>query len=149
MQFVSQNIGLMQKEFVSFLMNVPEEKLVAKEPGRWSAKEIIGHLIDSALHNLVRFTESQYQPQPYMYRDYDQNALVLINDYQNQPTEDLLVLWLSLNGRISKVIEWLPESSLESKILLTDGKMVTIKYLITDYGQHLNHHLNHIKQLCK
>ncbi len=37
-------------------------------PGKWSKQEILGHLIDSAINNLKRFTDAQYFP-PTLYSD--------------------------------------------------------------------------------
>ena len=43
------------------------EEKISKD--KWSRKEIIGHLIDSLIHNLVRFTEINYvQRRLYVYR---------------------------------------------------------------------------------
>jgi hypothetical protein len=42
-----------------------EELLKRPAQGKWSKQEILGHLIDSAINNLKRFTEIQFLPQPY------------------------------------------------------------------------------------
>ena len=56
-------------------------------PEKWSKKEILGHLIDSAVNNLQRFTEIQFQDKPYPIQKYDQDQLVIANDYQNASIE--------------------------------------------------------------
>ena len=33
-------------------------------PQKWSKKEILGHLCDSAIHNLQRFINIQFEKQP-------------------------------------------------------------------------------------
>ncbi|NJN28609.1 MAG: DinB family protein [Cyclobacteriaceae bacterium] len=45
-------------------------------PGKWSKKEVLGHLIDSGINNLQRFTEIQYESKPYKVREYKQDELV-------------------------------------------------------------------------
>jgi hypothetical protein len=40
-------------------------------PGKWSKKQIIGHLIDSATNNHQRFVRAQFETRPRIY--YDQN----------------------------------------------------------------------------
>ena len=72
---------------------------------RWSKKEILGHLIDSGINNLQRFTEIQFQNKPYQVRKYKQEELVKANDYQNADTKQLLDFWLALNYRIGNLIE--------------------------------------------
>ena len=37
-----------------------EQSKVAKYPGKWSAREIVGHLIDSAANNHQRFVRAQF-----------------------------------------------------------------------------------------
>ena len=60
-----------------------EDLLRRPAPDKWSKQEILGHLIDSAINNLKRFTEIQFLPQPYSVISYRQNELVTVNDYQN------------------------------------------------------------------
>lgn len=146
MEKVAQHLDELLKEGTRLFMNADEESLSKKKsPEKWSNKEILGHLIDSAVHNLVRFTESRYLAQPYNHRRYDQNELVRINDYQHQETEDLLVLWLSLNRRISKLIAAATEATLQIPVLLYDGSTTDMRFLMTDYADHLEHHLRQIK----
>ena len=112
--------------------------------GKWSKKQILGHLIDSALNNLTRFTEIGYQPQPYTYREYNQAELVRINDYQSTAISELLQLWLSLNRQILRVMKNQPDERLSLKVLFTDGEISDLKFLMTDYPEHMQHHINQI-----
>ncbi|RYZ85664.1 MAG: DinB family protein, partial [Proteobacteria bacterium] len=138
------------KTATAVIMNASEEKLSRRSgEGIWSAKEILGHLIDSALHNLVRFTEAQHLDEPYRHRKYDQEQLVLLNDYQHQETEDLLVLWLSLNRQISKIVASADETIIARKVVFGDGTSTDLKFLMKDYVDHLDHHLHKMKSLLK
>ncbi len=51
-------------------------------PGKWSPKEIIGHLIDSASNNHQRFVRAQFQDH-LIFPGYNQEAWVEAQDYQN------------------------------------------------------------------
>jgi|TARA_R110000737_G_scaffold264685_1_gene272514 hypothetical protein len=62
-------------------------------PKKWSKKEILGHLIDSGINNLQRFTEIQFSDRPYVIRKYNQNELVIVNDYQNAEIKEILDFW--------------------------------------------------------
>lgn len=112
--------------------------------GKWSRKQIIGHLIDSALNNLQRFTEIGYQPQPYSYREYHQSELVRINDYQNVETIELLRLWILLNRQIMRVMASQTEERLDLKVQFTDGEISDLRFLMHDYPEHMEHHINQI-----
>lgn len=146
MEKVAFRIETLLKQGTAIFMHASEDDLsFRKSPEKWSKREILGHLIDSAIHNLVRFTECRYQAQPYAHRPYDQNELVRINDYQNQETEDLLVLWLSLNRRIAKLISTASEPELSIPILFSDGTTKDLRFLMVDYADHLEHHLRQLQ----
>jgi len=145
MQKTAERIEALLKAGTKVFMHASDEELSRKtSPEKWSKREILGHLIDSALHNLVRFTEARYSPLPYLHRPYDQDALVRINDYQNQDSEDLLVLWLSLNKRIASVMSITTESESEIPVKFSDGTVKNLRFLMTYYADHLAWHLRKI-----
>ncbi len=114
------------------------------DPARWSKKEIIGHLIDSAQNNLRRFVVTQYTVNQHIV--YDQNQWVALQQYQNADTADLLDLWRLLNFQIARVIE---NMSPERLVYTCDtGKngpeLHSLDWLIEDYLAHTQHHLRQI-----
>ena len=130
------------------LSSISEEAASRKsDPSKWSQKEILGHLIDSAVNNLQRFTEVQFQPQPYHMRGYDQDGLVIANNYQNDDFQSILAFWLAINRRIAAVMASQNEETLKFKIKGIDGTTVDLNYLMTDYIDHMIHHLRQIQAL--
>lgn len=123
-----------------------EELLDKPAPGKWSKQEILGHLIDSALNNLKRFTEIQFLPQPYQVISYRQNELVAINHYQDLPLIHLLDLWKTLNQQISYVVKNIPPEKLDYPVdpQYENGEMRSLGWIICDYVAHLEHHLRQI-----
>jgi len=113
-------------------------------PGKWSKQEILGHLIDSAINNLKRFTDSQYLPQPYTVIRYSQDDLVVINLYQQLPLEHLLPLWIALNQQIVYVISNIHADKLSYTIIIPSGDSKTLEWLAIDYVEHMEHHLGQI-----
>lgn len=111
----------------------------------WSKKEILGHLIDSAINNLQRFTEIQFYDKPYPVRTYNQEALVLANNYQNKDKNDLVQLWLQINNQILFIFQNFPVEFFEFQLLLPNNELSDLKFLITDYIDHLAHHLTQLK----
>lgn len=127
-----------------FLQLSPEARLHKPAPDKWSAQEILGHLIDSAINNLKRFTESQFLPQPYTVIRYQQDELVIINNYQQLPADHILLLWQQLNRQIVFVIKDIPVEKLSYTIIIPSGEHKTLSWLITDYVDHMEHHLNQL-----
>ncbi|SHL69734.1 DinB family protein [Flavobacterium saccharophilum] len=119
--------------------------LEERKPGKWSKKEVLGHLIDSAVHNLVRFTEINYAAKPYRHRPYNQIDLVNINQYQTKDINELNELWLSLNKQIIRIMKSVDEEALDYKIILSDESVIDLRFLMTDYVAHLEHHINQIR----
>jgi DinB superfamily len=123
-----------------------EELLLKPAPGKWSKQEILGHLIDSAINNLKRFTEIQFLPKPYKVISYRQNELVAINHYQDLPLAHLLDLWETLNQQISYVVKNIPPEKLDYPVdpQYENGEMKSLGWIICDYVAHLEHHLRQI-----
>ena len=132
-------------ENVNFFPTISSEILEAKIPGKWSKKEILGHLTDSAIHNLVRFTEINYLEKPYQHRLYNQIDLVNLNQYQTMDIEELTQLWFVINKQIIRIMKSVDNEALDYKIILSDDTEIDLKFLMTDYVAHLEHHINQIR----
>jgi len=117
-----------------------EELLERPAPGKWSKKEILGHLIDSAINNLKRFVDVQSQPQPYTILRYMQDSLVAINRYQDLPLDHMLLLWKTLNQQIVYVISAIPAEKFPYKVITPAGDHQTLEWLVIDYIEHMDHH---------
>ncbi|MBI1227837.1 MAG: cupin domain-containing protein [Bacteroidetes bacterium] len=121
-----------------------EEMTAHPAPGKWSRREILGHLCDSALHNWQRFCLAQHTDGDLRHTSYQQDNLVRENNWQGQATAEIVQLWCSLNGQIVAVLKNLPKEKLLSSIVLPNGELATLEFLIEDYLVHLEHHLTQI-----
>ena len=124
------------------LKQVDEEQLIIKPNiNKWSKKEILGHLVDSAMHNLQRLSYAKSQKTTI--KPYPQDHLVAANLYQLCDFQSLIDLWLTLNKQFHFLAKNL--TSDEQKLELnTTTQPVTVAWLIIDYVKHLNHHLNQV-----
>ena len=126
----------------SYILSVTETELTyKKQPDKWSKKEILGHLVDSGINNLQRFTEVQFEKQPYQIRPYNQDALVKANDYQNKDVKEILDLLRSINQQIKRVIYLQKNSATEYQVLIGD-KIHSSDYLVKSYVDHFKHHVD-------
>lgn len=113
-------------------------------PEKWSKKEILGHLSDSAINNLQHFIEIQLEKKPYRIRQYDRVELVKVNDYQNSEIKEIIDFLLSINIRIKSVINLQTVETLNYKIELYDGNVSDLRFLMKDYVDHFELHINQI-----
>jgi len=123
------------------LSRIKEHEFTAKPlPHKWSKKEILGHLIDSAQTNIRRFIVAQYEEGPFI--KYAQDHWVDAVNYQNYNSKDLIALWVLLNKHIGIVLKNMsPEIAAR---LCNTGELHTLEWLAADYNKHLLHHLHQV-----
>jgi hypothetical protein len=125
-----------------------DESAASRRPaaGRWSRKEILGHLIDSAANNHQRFVRGQ-EADPRMLPPYAQEHWVRVQAYQDAPWDELIDLWGLYNRHLSRVVRLLPAATLAVQVRIGANEPVTVGYLAEDYVAHLKHHLRQIDEI--
>ena len=117
------------------------EQINAKPaPEKWSKKEILGHLCDSCFNNMQRLIRVQYEPKPCII--YNQDEWVKNQHYQELDFAEVLELWITLHKQFVHILKHFPENHLNS--IMNWGDDVIVKFVITDYLDHHNHHLRQI-----
>lgn len=133
-----------------------DEKSATKKPApeKWSAKEIIGHLIDSASNNHQRFVRAQFTDD-LIFSGYQQNDWVSVQNYQTESWLNLIELWKSFNLHLLHVMKTAPDSKRKQIRLkhnlhqlawktVPENEPATLEYFMIDYVGHFNHHLNQL-----
>ena len=110
---------------------------------RWSRKQILGHLIDSASNNHQRFVRSQLAEQ-IQFPGYEQDAWVAAQAYAERPWGELVLLWRAFNLHVLHVARHVPAQKLGNRCLVGDDEPITLGDHIKDYVDHLEHHLGQI-----
>jgi len=114
-------------------------------PEKWSPKEIIGHLIDSASNNHQRFVRGQLADH-YTSAGYAQNEWVSLQRYRDAEWLSLVALWREYNLHLARIIESTPDDVAEShRVQLVDSNEAqSLGWWMSDYVGHLKHHLEQI-----
>ena len=120
-------------------------------PGKWSPREIIGHLIDSASNNHQRFVRMSGRDDLVL-QGYEQDTWVASQRYQDSPWRELVVLWLTYNRHLARVMAATSVADrtrgrsthnldVQAFSRVPRDRPVTLDYFMTDYVDHLEHHL--------
>ena len=108
-----------------------DEWMHRPDAAKWSKKEVLGHLIDSAQNNIRRFVVARYEDKPKII--YAQDSWVTAANYQNYLTTDLISLWGLLNKHMCVVLKNVPkvvEENLCDDLIMGDGTSVKIGNLL-------------------
>ena len=127
----------------ALLQQITEVEFTYKStPEKWSKKEILGHLIDSATNNHQRFIRIQYENEPVIF--YDQNEWNALSNYNHLNTSHLINLWLIYNQHLVEVIKVIPVENLDRNGVGKDGQKSPLHFYINDYVSHLEYHLKQL-----
>jgi hypothetical protein len=138
----------------ALLIYSEEESMEEYAPGKWNKKEVIGHLIDSACNNHIRFVTAQFKDD-LIFPNYDQERWSTVQNANSQSWKFLVSLWKNYNLHIHHIINHIPEDIISRETLehnfdqicwktVSSEEPSTLGYLIEDYYVHLKHHLSKI-----
>jgi hypothetical protein len=143
------------KTALPLLLAITEaESEAPRAHGKWSPKEIVGHLIDSAANNHQRFVRAQFTDE-LIFPGYEQEEWIRVQHYRLESWALLIQLWHSYNLHLLHLVSHIPEAKLKQprpqhnldKIAwqtINRSDETTLEYFIRDYINHLKHHLQQI-----
>ena len=146
MKEVTEELKRIVSDFSAKISSIPEMDFAAKPlPNKWSKKEVLGHLIDSAQNNMRRFICGQYESIP-PHIVYEQDFWVSANAYGQAKSEHVIQLWQLINDRLVDVLNTMPPANYKKNCNTgrTSEQLHSIEWLAEDYVKHMKHHLNQI-----
>jgi hypothetical protein len=130
------------------------ESQTPRAEDKWSPREIVGHLIDSAANNHQRFVRAQFTDD-LVFSGYQQEEWVSLQQYHQESWDQLVQLWKHYNLHLLHVMQNTPSeqlTKLRTKHNLHElawqpvavDQPTTLEYFMRDYVGHLKHHLRQI-----
>jgi hypothetical protein len=155
MQDIASDLRQTVADALVWLRTLPDRADAPRPaPNKWSPREIIGHLIDSASINHERFVRAQLQDD-LVFPTYEQDLWVAKQRYNEQDWNGLLARWTSFNEQIASVVERISERDMTRPRIDHNLHMIgwrtvapttptTLEYFVNDYVGHLRHHVAQI-----
>jgi hypothetical protein len=113
-------------------------------PEKWSPKEELGHLLDSAANNHQRIVRTLLEDQPAM-SGYEQQRWVLVHRYQQRDWRELIDLWAALNRQLLIAVAAVTDSGWTRTCTIAGSEPMTLRFVLENYLAHMSHHLAHLK----
>ena len=144
MKEVANSLRKVVAEALPVLQSISNEEASNKPlPHKWSKKEILGHLIDSAGNNQQKFVRTMAESH-LEFVGYQQNFWVDSQKYNTADWQTLIDLWQAFNLHLAHIIENVKPETLSHTITISDAGNFTLKFIMEDYVEHLKHHLSQI-----
>lgn len=108
-------------------------------PGKWSVRQVVGHLADVELiftHRLLRIARGDATPLP----GFDENAFVDAAPFEAQPIAELAAYLQAARGATLAIVRGLDEQVMVRRGMVNDH-LISVRALAYVSAGHLAHHL--------
>jgi hypothetical protein len=116
-----------------------ESKAMARyAPGKWSVREVLGHLTDSERvfgYRALRISRGDRTPLP----GFDENAYVAAAGFDRRPTRELLKEWSAVRDSTTSLLSGVEPDAWERRTLANDTN-VSLRALAYIIAGHVHHH---------
>lgn len=131
--------------FHIYLNSIDSEITNIKVSGdKWSLREIIGHLIDSASNNHQRFVRLQFSDL-LDFPAYNGEQWVSVQNYNSMQWELLVSLWYNYNCMLINVIDRIEGDKLQN-VWIKNEEAITLGEIIHQYYRHMELHMEHFNK---
>ena len=123
------------------LQAIASEDITRRErPDKWSRKEVLGHLIDSACNNQQKFVRMMQQNH-LDFPGYRQDDWVDLQNWADADWQQMINLWAVYNRHLAYLIANVKEDYLGNTINIEGVGPFTLEFVMPDYVEHLKHHI--------
>lgn len=131
------------REVANLRFKTDDQASVPRAPGKWCPKEELGHLIDSASNNHIRFVVGALDGH-FHGASYAQDEWVRLHNYVAMPWSAIVELWFAYNRLLSGLLDQIPESRLKAECFIGTAPPVSLEFLVEDYILHMQHHIDQL-----
>jgi hypothetical protein len=138
-------LGAQNLETVRLLSGVDDKRgLYAYAPGKWTIKEVIGHLSDAErvfTHRALRFARGDAQPLP----GFDENAYVPAGRFNERPIGDLVDEFRAIRASTVHLFRYLSEEEMARRGIANNNP-ISVRALGFVIAGHERHHAKLLRE---
>lgn len=132
-------------EVARFLSAIDDEKsLYRYAPGKWSIREVVGHLTDGErvfAYRLLRVTRGDQTPLP----GFEEDDYVRAARFDRRPLTDLVAEWLSVREATSTLVR-ATDAEGWSRRGVANGQPISARAIIYVILGHVRHHMGVLRE---
>ena len=133
------DLALQRERMLALLAPVTDDEAAFRYgPGKWSVKEVIGHITDTErvfAYRLVSIARGDETPLP----GFDENAWVAGAGFDGRPLSELIADWVTTRNSTLALVRSLPPAAWERRGT-ANGQPITARALIYLLLGHVEHH---------
>lgn len=130
-------------EFPALLARVSQERSTYRyAPGKWSVREVVGHVIDTErvfTYRATHFSRSDPSPLP----SFDQEHWTPLGEYDSRPLADLVEEWIAVRRNSLALLRGLPAAALARRGVASENPFSTLAMLCLIPG-HVQYHIERL-----
>ena len=141
---IVRHLGDQHHETVDILRKAKAKGDHAYEPGKWTVKEVVGHVSDSErvfAYRALRIARGDTTPLP----GFDQDVFIAGSNFKERTMDDLLEELWSVRAATLSLAKHLPESVMSRRGTASDSP-VTVRALLYIIAGHERHHLGVLRE---
>ncbi|PST85137.1 DinB family protein [Pedobacter yulinensis] len=122
------------------LLRYPELANFAYAPGKWTIKELLGHMIDTErilAYRLTTFVRNDQTPLP----GFEEDDYVRFAGFADRELEDLVGEFVLLRQANLHFFHSITPAQLDRRGYMADGRSITARALLYVIAGHVNHHM--------
>jgi hypothetical protein len=135
--------GAITRELPELQQVTEEQSAEILRPDGWTRKQELGHLIDSAANNHLRFVNAAIQDE-FRGPTYAQNEWVRLHGYDELPWSSLVHFWFRYNSLLVQVLQRIPAERFEAPCHIGAHHPESLAFVVNSYTLHMQHHIDQI-----